>query len=73
MQRNNKNIFVLLLILAELKSQYVINVYKFKRWENGILTPTGTILLAFETPNLSDTVNVGFERFRTRQYIPTPM
>lgn len=55
------------------QNQKVTNVYKMKRMENGILSPTPLCILTFKSTQLPESIKFGFLRVNVEMYIPNPM
>src|SRR5207253_235359 len=60
-------------LLEELREQGVIGVHRIQSKQAGVLTPSGALLLTFDTPALPQTVTAGYLRLKVRAYIPSPM
>ncbi|XP_070854463.1 uncharacterized protein [Drosophila suzukii] len=60
-------------IKAELKSQNVHDVFKFTRTNEGVIKPTGVILVTFDLYNLPSKQDICWHTVKVREYIPNPM
>lgn len=55
------------------QKQKVTSVYKMKKMEKGILTPTPMCILTFKSTQLPESIKFGFLRVNVERYIPNPM
>lgn len=60
-------------IVSELSSQGVTSIYKFNKMVDGKPTPSGVILLSFDSYNLPTKIDVSWHSVKVREYIPNPM
>ncbi|XP_050337801.1 myosin-G heavy chain-like [Bactrocera neohumeralis] len=60
-------------IIQELSPQGVVEVYKFKKYIDGKLLPSGVVLLTFNLYNLPNKIDIAWCKVFVRQYIPLPM
>lgn len=60
-------------ILEELKSQGVVDIYKFKKIIDGKAIPTGLILLTFDLYKVPQRINVAWYSVKVYDYYPNPM
>ena len=55
-----------------LRSAHVTKVHKVHKTLNGSKVATGTVFLTFGKPELPEYVEIGYERYRVKEYIPEP-
>lgn len=60
-------------ILFEMQDQYISEIRRLTRKENGVEIEIGTYFLTFSTTTLPDYVNIGFIRCSVKPYIPSPL
>jgi hypothetical protein len=60
-------------LLEYLKGQNVMEIKMLPKFINGVECKTGTIFVTFGTPNVPESVNIGYLRLRVREFIPIPL
>lgn len=61
-------------IVEELKSQGVVEIYKYqKKNVEGKLSPCGVVLLTFDRYSTPEKMDISWHKVKVRQYIPNPM
>lgn len=60
-------------IIEELKSYNVTSVYKFQRPIDGVLKPTGVILISFDSYFLPEKIDIAWITTKVRPHYPNPM
>ncbi|XP_053967945.1 uncharacterized protein LOC128869418 [Anastrepha ludens] len=60
-------------IVEELKSHHVVSAYKFTKTVDGVIKPTGVVLLTFDLYNLPSKIDISWHNVKIREYIPNPM
>lgn len=60
-------------IVEGLEAYGVTSIYRFQRKTEGVLTPTGALLLTFESYKLPEKIDVAWRKISVRPYFPNPM